>query len=208
MFCPPAFREDRPDVLRQLIRSHPLATLVTYGASGLAATLVPFTIEAREDGPDILRAHLARANDQLADLRAGAEVMVIFHGPQAYVTPSWYPTKAENRKAVPTWNYIVVQAWGRPCVIDDAAWLREQIDGLTVQQEQGRAEPWTVDEAPPSYVAALLKAISGVEIPIDRIEGKWKASQNQPAVNRAGVVSGLRDLDPMCPMAAIVEQAR
>lgn len=206
MYRPPAFREDRPELLHAAIRAHPLATLVTHGPSGLTANLVPFTLAAHEDGPDLLRAHLAKANPQLADLRAGGEALVIFQGPQAYVTPSWYPSKQAHGKVVPTWNYILVQAHGRPRVIDDATWLRTQIDALTAQQEADRQQPWAVADAPPDFVAAQLKGIAGVEIAVDRIEGKWKASQNQPADNHAGVVAGLRERDPASPMAAAMER--
>ena len=201
MYRPPAFREDRPALLHAAIRAHPLATLVTHGPSGLTANLVPFTLV---EG-DLLRAHLAKANPQLADLRAGGEALVIFQGPQAYVTPAWYPSKQEHGKVVPTWNYILVQARGRPRVIDDAGWLRAQIDALTALQEAGQPEPWAVTDAPPDFVAAQLKGLAGVEIPIDRIEGKWKASQNQPEANRAGVVAGLRAQDSASPMAAAME---
>lgn len=202
MYRPPAFREDRPELLHAAIRAHPLATLVTHGPSGLTANLVPFTLVPGEGGPDLLRAHLAKANPQLADLRAGGEALVIFQGPQAYVTPAWYPSKQEHGKVVPTWNYILVQAHGRPHVIEDAAWLRAQIDALTTLQEGSRADPWAVTDAPADYVAAQLKGIAGVEIAIERIAGKWKASQNQPAANHEGVVAGLREQDPASPMAA------
>lgn len=202
MYRPPAFREDRPELLHAAIRAHPLATLVTHGPSGLTANLVPFTLVPGEGGPDLLRAHLAKANPQLADLRAGGEALVIFQGPQAYVTPAWYPSKQQHGKVVPTWNYILVQAHGRPCVIEDAAWLRAQIDALTTLQEGSRADPWAVTDAPADYVAAQLKGIAGVEIAIERIAGKWKASQNQPAANHEGVVAGLREQDPASPMAA------
>ena len=167
---------------------------------------MPFTLVTGEGGRDLLRAHLARANPQLADLRACEEALVIFQGPQAYVTPSWYPSKQEHGKVVPTWNYILVQAHGRPRVIDDAEWLRAQIDALTTLQEADRQEPWAVGDAPPDFVTAQLKGISGLEIAIDRIEGKWKASQNQPAANREGVAAGLRALDPASPMAAAMER--
>jgi len=205
MFCPAAFREDRPEVLREMIRSHPLATLVTCGPSGLAANLVPFTLVTREDGRDILRAHMAKGNDQFTDLRTGAEALVIFQGPQAYITPSWYPAKKTHGKVVPTWNYVVVQAWGVPRVIDDEPWLRAQIAALTAQQEQGRPEPWSVDDAPAAFIAAQLKGITGLEIPIARIEGKWKASQNHPDENRRGVADGLRRTGASVAMADLVE---
>ncbi len=204
MFRPPVFREDRPEVLHDIIRRHPLATLITYGATGIVANLVPFTLATGPDGSLHLRAHLAKANGQLADLREGAETLVIFQGPEAYVTPSWYPTKAEHGKVVPTWNYVVVQVRGRPAVIEDPSWLRDQIDDLTALQEGSRTKPWAVDDAPEPFIAGQFKGIVGVEIPIESIEGKTKASQNQPANNRAGVVAGLREQDDSSAMAAIV----
>lgn len=207
MYRPSAFREDRPDILHAAIRAHPLATLVTQGASGLTANLLPFTLKS-EDGQDVLQAHLARTNEQLADLQVGAEALVIFHGPQAYITPSWYPSKHEHGKAVPTWNYVVVQARGRPRVIDDADWVLAQIGDLTLLQEAGRDIPWSVNDAPPDFITGLAKGLCGLEIPIMRIEGKWKASQNQSAANKAGVIAGLRDLDPFSAMAAIIDQGR
>lgn len=114
-------------------------------------------------------------------------------GPQGYVTPSWYPTKRETQKVVPTWNYVCVQAWGRPRLVEDAAWLRRQIDDLTRAREAARPAPWAVSDAPEDYLTAQMKAIVGIEIPIARIEGKWKLSQNRPAADRAGVLAGLSD---------------
>lgn len=204
MYMPPAFREDRPEVLRDLIRTHPLATLVTAGTGGLIANLVPFILVTTSRG-DVLRAHMARANEQLASLREGGEALVIFQGPEAYVTPSWYPTKKEQGKVVPTWNYAVVQVWGTPRVIDDPEWLLDQIMQLTESQESGRPDPWAVTDAPDAYIAAQLRAIAGLEIPVSRIEGKWKASQNQPEANRQGVVQGLRESAAEA-MAKIVEE--
>jgi transcriptional regulator len=206
MYRPPVFREDRPEVLHDAIRAHPLAMLVTHGEEGLVANLVPFTLVERGGGQPVLRAHLARVNSQLRDLEQGCEALVIFQGPQAYVSPSWYPSKQVHGKVVPTWNYVVVQAWGRPLVIDDAKWLLAQIEALTALQEGRRDEPWAVDDAPADFIAGQLKGVRGVEIPVDRIEGKWKASQNQSTDNRAGVVAGLRASDPASPMAAIVQQ--
>lgn len=204
MYRPPAFCEDRIEILHQTIIAYPLATLVTSGASGINANLVPFTLRSDVGELGVLQAHLAKANSQLADLRAGAEVLVIFQGPQAYVSPSWYPTKRLHGKVVPTWNYVMVQAGGRPVIIDDADWLRMQIDALTGQQEQYQPEPWSVADAPASYIKGQLKGITGIEIEIERIEGKWKASQNHPAANKAGVVDGLMALNPLSPMALIM----
>jgi transcriptional regulator len=155
------------------------------------ANPVPFMVV--EGGPyGTLHAHMARGNTQLDDLRAGADALVVFQGPQAYVTPSWYATKAEHGKVVPTWNYVMVQARGRPRVIDDALWLRRQIGALTAQQERGRARPWAVEDAPVDYVAGLIRGIAGIEIPIREIAGKWKVSQNRSEADRSGVVAGLR----------------
>lgn len=191
MYRPPAFREDRPEVLHEAIRTHPLGTLITSGCSGLMANVLPFSLRTGSDG-DILCAHLAKANEQLQDLREQTPALVLFQGPQAYVSPSWYPTKKEHGKAVPTWNYVIVQVWSRPRVIDDDGWLLDQIGELTREHESRRADPWKVTDAPAPFVKAQLKGIAGLEMPISRIEGKWKVSQNQPERNRLGVVAALR----------------
>ena len=192
MYCPPAFREDRPEVLRAAMQSHPLATLVTTRDGDLAASIVPFIVERVPEG-FVLRAHLARANGQLLDLRAGASALVIFQGPQAYVSPSWYASKLADGKVVPTWNYVVVQVRGVARVIDDPAWLLDHLEALTASHEAGQAAPWTPSDAPPGFIRAQVKGIAGVEIPLDRIEGKWKVSQNRAIADRAGVARGLRD---------------
>ena len=199
MYRPPAFREDRIEVLHGAIRAHPLATLVTAGPEGLTANHIPFLVEAGGEF-GVLHAHLARANEQLASLRAGAEALVIFQGPQAYISPSWYATKAETHKVVPTWDYVTVHCWGTPRVLDDSAWLRDQVGRLTRSQEEGRADPWAVEDAPVDFIAARIKSIAGLEIPIARIEGKWKVSQNRSDADRAGVAAGLGDH----PMAGLV----
>ncbi len=191
MYRPAMFREDRPEILHALMRAHPLATLVTAGSQGLEANLLPFLL-AEVDGAWVLRAHLGRANGQLAALREGGPALVIFQGPDAYVSPAWYPSKAEHGKVVPTWNYATVQARGTPRVIEDAAWLRAQIEALTGQQEAGREAPWQVGDAPQDFIEATMRAIIGLEIPIDSLEGKWKVSQNRGEADRAGVVAGLR----------------
>ena len=193
MYIPPTFREDRIEALHALIRQHPLGLLTSAGASGLAATPLPFLVYPAEGPHGTLRAHLARANPHWRELQGGAECLVVFMGPQGYVTPSWYPSKRETQKVVPTWNYVCVQAWGKPRIVEDPAWLRRQIDDLTRARESARPEPWMVDDAPEDYLAAQMKAIVGIEIPIARIEGKWKLSQNRPAADRAGVVAGLGD---------------
>jgi transcriptional regulator len=139
-------------------------------------------------------------------LREGGEALVIFQGPEAYITPSWYASKREHGKVVPTWNYVVVQAWGTPQVIDDAEWLHVQINELTRTQERARTEPWQVADAPADFVAAQIRGITGIEIPIARIEGKWKVSQNRPEADRRMVVAGLREGGDMDEMADVVEE--
>jgi transcriptional regulator len=192
MYQPPHFREDRLEVQHALIHAQPLGLLITAGPGGLQANHVPFLIDAGKSEHGTLRVHLARANPQCGELAAVGECLVVFQGPQQYISPSLYPTKREHGKVVPTWNYITVHAWGRPQVIDDAAWLRQQVEDLTSHNESSRSTPWYVSDAPEPFVAAQLKSIIGIEIPIGRIEGKWKVSQNRPAVDQAGVVAGLR----------------
>lgn len=191
MYTPPAFRENRPEVLREAIRAYPLGTLITGGPSGLIANVLPFSLQTAPEG-DVLHAHLAKANDQIDDLRQGSPALVVFQGPQAYVSPSWYPTKHEHGRVVPTWNYVIVQITGIPVIVDDATWLRNQIEQLTAAHEHGRIAPWSVSDAPESFVAGQMKGIVGLEIAVSRMEGKWKTSQNQPVENRIGVEQGLR----------------
>ncbi len=190
MYRPAHFAEDRVEVLHALIHAHPLATLVHAGPRGLAADHLPFLIDP-EPGPyGTLRGHVARANP-LWRAAAGAEVLVVFQGPEAYVTPGWYPSKQETGKVVPTWNYVVVHAHGRLRTIDNAAWLRDLVGALTDRHEAPRASPWQVSDAPADFVAAQLQAIVGIEIPLERLQGKWKMSQNRTPADRDGVRAGL-----------------
>lgn len=205
MYQPAAFREERIETLHALIRAHPLATLVTAGAEGLIANLVPFIL-ADEGEKGTLRAHIAKANDQVSALRAGAETLVMFHGPEAYITPSWYPSKREHGRVVPTWNYVVVQVRGTPRIVDNVPWIRAQIHQLTSSQENRRAEPWSVADAPEPFLTGQIAAIIGVEIPIVTIEGKWKVSQNRSAADRQGVHEGLRQEGISEEMARLVAE--
>lgn len=190
MYCPTLFREQHLDKLHEVIKKHPLAMLITTGESGLTANLIPFSLSpVGEYGT--LHAHLARGNSQLKDLQQDREVLVVFQGPEAYVSPSWYPSKAEQGKVVPTWNFVMVQARGKAKLIEDAAWLRAQVEQLTNQQEQTRPHPWRVNDAPETFIEQQLKGIVGVEIPICQIEGKWKISQNRTAADQRGVIAGL-----------------
>jgi transcriptional regulator len=205
MYQPHVFREDHLEILHSFIRAHPLATLMTAGVGGLLANLVPFTlVDGGEKGT--LRAHVAKANDQVDALRSGAETLAVFQGPDAYITPSWYVSKREHGRVVPTWNYAVVQARGTPRVIDDPDWLRAQIQDLTATQEQKRSAPWNVNDAPEPFISGQIKTIIGVEIPISIIEGKWKVSQNRPAADRQGVEEGLRKEGISEEMAKLVAQ--
>ena len=190
MYQPQHFREDDPGVQHALIRAHPLGLLVTVGSSGLEANHIPFVLDP---SAAVLQGHLARSNPQWQGFDPATEALVVFQGPEAYITPSWYAVKAETGKVVPTWNYAVVQVHGRLRVIDDRDWLRAQIEALTRSQEDRREHGWQVTDAPASYVEAQIKGIVGIEIVITRIEGKWKVSQNRPERDRAGVVAGLRE---------------
>ncbi len=192
MYQPPHFREERLAVQHALIRSHSLGLLITAGPGGLQANFIPFLVDAEGSERGTLRAHLARANPQVQELAAVEECLVVFQGPQLYISPSLYATKRETGKVVPTWNYITVHAWGRARVVDDAGWLRRQIDDLTNHKEASRTDRWHVSDAPEPFVVAQIKGIIGLEVPIDRIEGKWKVSQNRPAADQAGVIAGLR----------------
>jgi transcriptional regulator len=205
MYQPQAFREERLDTLHALIRSHPLGTLITSGPGGLLANLVPFVVVA-EGEKGTLRAHIARGNDQLQPLRDGAETLVVFQGPESYITPSWYVSKREHGRVVPTWNYVVVQVRGTPRVHDDPEWIRAQIGQLTAMQETPRPTSWSVSDAPESYIQGLIKGIVGIEIPVSSIEGKWKVSQNQSAADRTGVHEGLRSEGINEDMAQLVEE--
>jgi transcriptional regulator len=212
MYQPPHFREDRIEVQHGLIRSHPLGLLITAGPGGLQANAIPFLVygdlAAKDFAPHgTLRAHMARGNPQWRELAAVGECLVVFQGPQQYITPSWYPTKQEHGKVVPTWNYVTVHAWGAPQVIEDSGWLRRQIEDLTNLNEGVLPKPWKVDDAPEQYLASQMKGIIGIEIPIARIEGKWKVSQNRPEADRAGVVAGLREGgEQSAVMAALVAE--
>jgi transcriptional regulator len=190
MYLPPAFRQEDIEAQRELIRTHPLATVITAGPGGLMANPIPCLLYA-EGELGTLRLHLARANPQVIELQNVEECMVVFHGPQSYVTPEWYATKRESGKVVPTWNYLAVHVWGRPHVTFDATWLRRQVGDLTDSQEHARIQPWAVSDAPEDYIAAQLKGIVGVELPIARMEGKWKLSQNRSAEDRRRVAEGL-----------------
>jgi transcriptional regulator len=189
MYIPSAFRQDDRDAIHALVARYPLGELVTVGPDGLLATTVPLLVEADGDG-DVLIGHLARANPQRT--HDAAEALAIFRGPDAYVTPSWYASKAEHGKVVPTWNYIVARARGTLVVHDDASWVARTVTRLTDHHEAGHPSPWSVDDAPSAFIAQRLDAIVGVEIRVVSWEASWKLSQNRPHADIDGVVDGLR----------------
>lgn len=193
MYQPPHFREDDLGVQHALIRAHPLGLLITAGKDGPTANLLPFHLDAGRGAKGTLQVHMARANGQWKEVLAGAVPLVVFHGAHSYITPSWYATKRETGKVVPTWNYATVQVRGKATVIEDAEWLFTQVAALTADHEGKRVEPWAVDDAPDTFIAAQIKGIIGVEIEITDIAGKWKVSQNRPAADIAGVAVGLEE---------------
>lgn len=190
MYLPAHFEQRDTGALHALMAEHPLATLVTPGPDGVVADLVPLHRHATADRGTELRGHVARANPlwRHAD---GQPVLVMFQGPQAYVTPGWYASKPRHGKVVPTWNYTVVQARGTLHAVEDAPWLRELVGLLTDTHEAPRAQPWAVDDAPADYVQQMLGAIVGIRIDVADLVGKWKVSQNRDEADRAGVAAGL-----------------
>jgi transcriptional regulator len=194
VYEPAHFIEDRTEVMHDLIRAHPLGLLVCNGEDGPVANPVPFLVGTDQSGT-VLKAHLARANDQWKLLETVRTVLVVFQGPQAYVTPSWYATKAETGMVVPTWNYCIVQARGTVRVHHDAEWLAGQVGTMTDRHEAGRAKPWAVSDAPDRYIAMQLRAIVGIEIAVSELKGKWKVSQNRPVADRQGVAGGMAGED-------------
>lgn len=192
LYIPSAFRQDDRGAIRALVAAHPLGELVTVGPGGLLASTVPMLL-----GPDgdeaLLLGHLARANPQRS--HDGAEVLVTFRGPDAYVTPSWYASKAEHGKVVPTWDYVVARARGTLVVHDDAIWLERLLTRLTDHHEAGRPLAWSLDDAPAAFIAKSLRAIVGVEIRVETWEASWKLSQNRPPSDIDGVLAGLRHGD-------------
>ena len=196
--------------MHALMRAHPLASLVTCIEGAIEANHLPLLVDPSPAPLGTLRGHVARANPLWRQLQAGREALAIFQGPQAYVTPSWYPSKQESGQVVPTWNYAVVHAYGPLVVHDDRDWVRDLVTRLTVQQESGLPQPWGIHDAPADYIERMLSAIVGIELPLVRLEGKWKVSQNRNDADRAGVVAGFSaQTDPgLQAMAGLVAGKR
>ncbi|MBX9914881.1 MAG: FMN-binding negative transcriptional regulator [Pseudomonadaceae bacterium] len=192
MYVPDAFQQHDLAQLHGLIRQQPLASLINHGAAGLQASHLPLWLAADEGEYGTLYGHFARANPQRRELDAGADVLAIFTGADGYISPSWYPSKAEHGKAVPTWDYQSVHAFGQIEVFEDAERLLQLLGQLTAQHESAQPQPWTMDDAPRDYIDKMLQAIVGFRLPIQRLEGQWKLSQNRNAADRAGVHAALR----------------
>ena len=196
MYVPNHFQVDDIDQLQQYIRDYGFGMLVVADADGIEANHVPFYLRVKEDGClGYLQCHVARSNPVWQRLQESARVLAVFQGPDAYISPSWYPTKAETGRVVPTWNYLAVHAEGSARVIQDSTWLRHHLNQLTDQHESEMNKPWSVDDAPADFTEQLVQAIVGVEIKIESLTGKLKASQNQPERNRAGVKAGLESTE-------------
>ncbi|NMM01142.1 FMN-binding negative transcriptional regulator [Paraburkholderia sp. RP-4-7] len=209
MYMPAHFEENRPEVLHRLIAEQPFGALITNGPNGLDANHLPFEFDAQlapgggdakltSTGSDtaaethgILRAHVARANPVWQEVAANPEALVIFQGPAAYISPTWYPSKHETHRQVPTYNYMVVHAHGRIVVRDDEAFVRGLVARLTRKMEAGEAVPWKMGDAPADYIAQMLGAIVGLEIEVTRLVGKWKLGQNKEAADRRGAADTL-----------------
>ena len=186
VYLPPAFTESRDEVLLAHVERYDFALLVSHGQQGLIASQIPFLVE-RRDGKLVLQGHLARPNPQLADLDGGGEVLAIFEGPHAYISPSWYLAGP----AVPTWNYASVHVYGAARTIHDHDWLREMLRRLSERHEAREAAPWRMQDLPAPFLASMLNGIVGVEIEVARLEGKFKLSQNRPAGDRPRIVAAL-----------------
>jgi transcriptional regulator len=189
MYIPKAFKEDRVEVLHDKMKSCGLATLISQTADGLIASHIPLLVDPNPAPYGTLFGHIARANPQAAD--AAGEALAIFAGPDSYITPSWYVTKQQTGKVVPTWNYVAVHAYGPIEFIDDPKQTLEYVTKLTDFYESGRTEQWAVTDAPEDFIASMVRQIIGLRMPIRRLEGKWKLGQNRPLDDRIGVAHGL-----------------
>lgn len=209
MYLPKHFEETDIEVLHQLVRAHPFGALVTLTQNGLDANHVPFLVQSDPAPYGTLHGHIARANPLWRDFSSSVQALVIFQGPQTFISPSWYPSKKETAKVVPTWNYVIVHGHGHLRVIDDSVWVRAHVEELTNRHEGERPVPWKVTDAPADYLESMVGAIVGLEIPITRLVGKWKVSQNRSVRDREGVVEGLmgEGTGSAAAMARLVQQA-
>lgn len=210
MYIPAHFEQPNIEIMHELMRARPLATLVTLSSNGIDANHIPLHLSGEPSPFGTLRGHVARSNPLWRDVLPDTDVLAIFHGPDSYISPSWYASKQEHGKVVPTWNYTVVHAYGTLRIMDDATWTRCQLEALTHHNEAGLPEPWAVSDAPHDFSEKLIAAIVGIELVITRLSGKWKVSQNQPSDNQASVVQGLKATgqSDALAMAELVENPR
>ena len=180
------------DAVLALMEAHPLGAWVCHAKEGLLANHVPFYLDRTRGPHGTLLGHVARANSVWRALSADTPSVVMFQGAQSYITPGWYPGKAEHGKVVPTWNYVVAHAHGTARVVEDPIWMLNMLNRLTDTQESGQTSPWRVEDAPPDFIQKLMRGIVGIEIPIDRLDGKLKASQDEDTQDRHGTVKGLQ----------------
>lgn len=192
MYVPRTFEESDNEALHSFIASNPLATLVTLDGSQLCADHIPMLLSPATNDGYVLQGHVARANPLWRRVGARSEALAVFQDPGVYITPSWYASKAETHKVVPTWNYIAVHVHGHARAVEDPAWLKEFLGRLTHANESHRPQPWQLSDAPEDYIAAQLMAIVGIEISVSRLVGKWKVSQNRLPQDVEGVIAGLR----------------
>jgi transcriptional regulator len=204
VYLPPFNDQPDPMLIHACIREHPLGLLITHGERGLAANQIPFVLVVDADGNERLIGHVARNNDVWREGAAIGESLVVFQGNDAYISPTWYPSKAETHRTVPTWNYVTVHAYGPLVVHDDERWVRGAVGRLTKHMEATQPVPWKMADAPADYMATMLGNIVGIEVPVSRMIGKWKLGQNRTAADREGVIAGLRGTgDPGASAVAI-----
>jgi transcriptional regulator len=208
MYIPKHFEEPRIEILHGLIKSYPFASLVTLADGDLLVNHMPMLLDSTAGEFGTLRCHVARANPVWKQVSTSVESVVIFQGPYSYISPSWYPAKREHGKAVPTWNYAVVHAHGYPHAVDDPKWLLAHVTEMVEMHEASQPAPWHVTDAPPDFIDSMVSAIVGIEIPITRLSGKWKVSQNRPAGDKPAIVAALEAQgdDQSRAMAALVKQ--
>lgn len=208
LYVPKLNAEHNVPVMHELIRAYPLATLVSHSNNCLDANHIPLFLAEHPHPYGTLQGHVARANPLVNDLNTEADSLVIFHGPNTYISPSWYASKKESGRVVPTWNYIVVHAYGKLRTVEDKVWLRTQLNSITSQNEGRFDHPWEVSDAPADYIENLLDAIVGIEMVITRLIGKWKISQNQTPQNQQSVLAALQnsELQSAQAMAKILQE--
>ena len=192
VYLPPFNTQPDRDLIYACIRANPLGLLITIGAAGLAANQIPFVLRAGADGSETLIGHVARNNPVWHAGESVGESLVVFQASDAYISPNWYPSKAETHRTVPTWNYVTVHAYGELIIHDDPQWVRGAVGRLTKQMESTQPKPWKMADAPPDFMASMIENIVGIELPVTRLVGKWKLGQNRSLSDREGVIAGLR----------------